>query len=66
MNIAGALILLIFPVALVLALIAGLIIFFVVRKNERKKREEFQRTQFQATQQRSQEKELEKMKIDDL
>ena len=66
MNIAGALILLIFPVALVLALIAGLIIFFVVRKNERKKREEFQRTQFQAVQQRSQEKELEKMKIDDL
>ena len=66
MNIAGALILLIFPVALVLALIAGLIIFFVVRKNERKKREEFQRTQFQAALQRSQEKELEKMKIDDL
>lgn len=66
MNIAGALILLIFPVALVLALIAGLIIFFVVRKNERKKREKFQRTQFQAAQQRSQEKELEKMKIDDL
>ena len=66
MNIAGALILLIFPVALVLALIAGLIIFFAVRKNERKKREEFQRTQFQAAQQRSQEKELEKMKIDDL
>lgn len=46
--------------------VAGLVAFFVVRRNERRKREEFQRRQAQAAQRRSQEKELEKMKIDDL
>ena len=50
----------------VAALAAGLVAFFVVRRNERRKREEFQRRQAQAAQRRSQEKELEKMKIDDL
>ncbi len=60
------LMILIFPAVFLLALAVGLIIYFAVRKKERKRREEFQRTQFQEAQRRSQEKELEKMKIDDL
>ncbi|MGI6255334.1 MAG: hypothetical protein ACOYJZ_06835 [Acutalibacter sp.] len=66
MSIAGTLILFIFPILFLIALAVGLVIFFVVRSNERKKREEFQRIQTQEAQRRSQEKELEKMKIDDL
>lgn len=66
MAITGVLVLLIFPILLVAALVVGLVIFFVVRRNERKKREEFQRIHVQEAQRRTQEKELEKMKIDDL
>lgn len=62
MSMAGTLLLLIFPILFLLALVIGLGVFLAVRKNERKKREEFLR----AAQRRSQEKELEKMKIDDL
>ncbi len=60
------LMILIFPAVFLLALAVGIIIYFAVSKKERKRREEFQRTQFQEAQRRSQEKELEKMKIDDL
>ena len=63
MSIGASVFLWIIPL---LALAAGLMAFFVVRRNERRKREEFQRRQAQAAQRRSQEKELEKMKIDDL
>ena len=62
MNMIGAWILWIFPILFILALAIGLVVFLVVRKNEQKKREEFLR----AAQRRAQEKELEKMKIDDL
>ena len=62
MSMAGTLLLLIFPILFLLALVIGLGVFLAVRKIERKKREEFLR----AAQRRSQEKELEKMKIDDL
>ena len=62
MSMAGTLLLLIFPILFLLALVIGLGVFLAVRKNERKKREEFLR----AAQRRSLEKELEKMKIDDL
>ena len=66
MNIVASVFLWIIPLLVVAALAAGLVAFFVVRRNERRKREEFQRRQAQAAQWRSQEKELEKMKIDDL
>ena len=62
MNMRNVLILWIFPILFILALAIGLVVFLVVRKNEQKKREEFLR----AAQRRAQEKELEKMKIDDL
>ena len=62
MNMINVLILWIFPILFILALAIGLVVFLVVRKNEQKKREEFLRT----AQRRAQEKELEKMKIDDL
>ena len=58
MSIVASVFLWIIPLLAVAALAAGLVAFFVVRRNERRKREEFQR--------RSQEKELEKMEIDDL
>ena len=62
MSMVGAWILWIFPILFILALAIGLVVFLAVRKNEQKKREEFLR----AAQRRAQEKELEKMKIDDL
>lgn len=62
MSMVGAWILWIFPILFILALAIGLVVFLVVRKNEQKKREEF----LWAAQRRAQEKELEKMKIDDL
>ena len=62
MSMVGAWILWIFPILFILALAIGLVVFLVVRKNEQKKREEFLR----AAQRRAQEKEPEKMKIDDL
>lgn len=61
MSIVASVFLWIIPLLAVAALAAGLVAF-----NERRKREEFQRRQAQAAQRRSQEKELEKMKIDDL
>lgn len=66
MSIVASVFLWIIPLLAVAALAAGLAAFFVVRRNERRKREEFQWRQAQAAQRRSQEKELEKMKIDDL
>ena len=62
MNMINVLILWFFPILFILALAIGLVVFLVVRKNEQKKREEFLR----AAQRRAQEKELEKMKIDDI
>ena len=62
MSYVGALIWLLGPALFLLALIAGLVVFLVVRKRERAKREEFQRR----ARRQSQEKELEKMKLDDL
>ena len=62
MNMINVLILWIFPILFILALAIGMVVFLAVRKNEQKKREEFLR----AAQRRAQEKELEKMKIDDL
>ena len=62
MNMINVLILWIFPILFILALAIGLVVFLVVRKNEQKKQEEF----LWAAQRRAQEKELEKMKIDDL
>ena len=44
----------------------GIVVFIVVRRREMRRRAEFHRTQAQAARKRSQEKELEKMKIDDL
>ena len=66
MSIVASVFLWIIPLLAVAALVGGLVAFFVVRRNERRKREEFQRRQAQAAQRLSQEKELEKMKIDDL
>ena len=66
MSLVASVFLWIIPLLAGAALGAGRVAFFVVRRNERRKREEFQRRQAQAAQRRTQEKELEKMKIDDL
>ena len=50
MSIVASVFLWIIPLLAVAALAAGLAAFFVVRRNERRKREEFQRRQAQAAQ----------------
>ena len=54
MSIVASVFLWIIPLLAVAALAAGLVAFFMVRRNERRKREEFQRRQAQAAQRRSQ------------
>lgn len=66
MNIVASIMLWVFPALLVLALVVGLAVCFAVRSREKRRRAEFHRAQAQAAHKRSQEKELEKMKIDDL
>ena len=64
MSIVSNIMLWIFPTLLALALVVGIVVFIVVRRREMRRRAEFHRAQ--AARERSQEKELEKMKIDDL
>lgn len=52
MSIVASVFLWIIPLLAVAALAAGLVAFFMVRRNERRKREEFQRRQAQAAQRR--------------
>lgn len=66
MSIVANIMLWIFPTLLALALVVGIVVFIVVRRREMRRRAEFHRTQAQAARKRSQEKELKKMKIDDL
>ena len=66
MSIVANIMLWIFPTLLALALVVGIVVFIVVRRREMRRRAEFHRTQAQAARERSQEKELKKMKIDDL
>lgn len=66
MNIVTNIMLWIFPTLLALALVVGIVVFIVVRRREMRRRAEFHRAQAQAARELSQEKELEKMKIDDL
>ena len=66
MNVISVLFWGIFVFLILLAAIVGVVIFLVVRKNERKNREAFHWQQAQAAQHRTQEEELKKMKIDDL
>lgn len=66
MSIVANIMLWIFPTLLALALVVGIVVFIVVRRREMLRRAEFHRAQAQAARKRSQEKELEKMKIDDL
>ena len=63
-SIVANIMLWIFPTLLALALVVGIVVFIVVRRREMRRRAEFHRAQ--AARERSQEKELEKMKIDDL
>lgn len=64
MSIVANIMLWIFPTLLALALVVGIVVFIVVRRREMRRRAEFHRAQ--AARKRSQEKELKKMKIDDL
>ena len=66
MSIVANIMLWIFPTLLALALVVGSVVFIVVRRREMRRRAEFHRAQAQAARELSQEKELEKMKIDDL
>lgn len=66
MSIVANIMLWIFPTLLALALVVGIVVFIVVRRREMRRRAEFHRAQAQAAHKRSQEKELKKMKIDDL
>lgn len=64
MSIVANIMLWIFPTLLALALVVGIVVFIVVRRREMRRRAEFHRAQ--AARELSQEKELKKMKIDDL
>lgn len=66
MSIVANIMLWIFPTLLALALVVGIVVFIVVRRREMRRRAEFHRAQAQPARERSQEKELKKMKIDDL
>ena len=66
MSIVANIMLWIFPTLLALALVVGIVVFIVVRRREMRRRAECHRAQAQAARELSQEKELEKMKIDDL
>ncbi len=66
MNVISLMTILIIPCFFLVGLVIGLVVFFVVRKREKRRRAEFHQAQTQAAQKLSQEKELEKMKLDDL